>query len=135
VAWFAIAHALGKQVKIYGDGKQTRDVLFIDDLTSAYLLAYEHRERVAGQVYNIGGGPRNQLSLLELLDLLKRLRGRAPTYAFADWRPGDQKVFVADIRKARQDFDWEPVCSSETGVGNLVVWIDTNLALFESLES
>src|SRR5439155_7366525 len=65
VAWFTIAHALGRSATIYGTRKQVRDVLFIDDLLEAYRLAYRHRDKVAGQVYNIGGGAANLLSLLE----------------------------------------------------------------------
>ena len=76
VAWFIIANALGQPVTIYGNGRQTRDVLFIDDLINAFLLAHQRRDQTAGQVYNIGGGPQNQLSLLELLDLIEARRGR-----------------------------------------------------------
>ncbi len=130
VAWFAIAHALGRAITLYGDGKQTRDVLFIDDLTNAYLLAYEKRAVVSGKIYNLGGGPGNQLSLLELIGMLKNIRKRPVEFTFARWRPGDQKVFVADIRKAKTDFGWEPTYSCATGVEKLVHWVDANRDLF-----
>src|SRR6266498_3706601 len=130
VAWFAIAHALGKAITLYGDGKQTRDVLFIDDLTDAYLLAYEKRAVVSGKIYNLGGGPGNQLSLLELIGMLKNIRKRPVDFTFANCRPGDQKVFVADIRKAKTDFGWEPTYSCATGVEKLVHWVDANRDLF-----
>src|SRR6266542_6170756 len=120
VAWFVIAHALNRPVTIYGDGKQTRDVLFIDDLIDAYLLAYERRDRTAGQIYNIGGGPENQLSLNELMEMLKQATGHEGQHSFADWRPGDQKVFVADIRKAKTDLGWEPVHTCRQGVEKLI---------------
>jgi CDP-paratose 2-epimerase len=130
VAWFIIATGLGCPVTVYGDGKQTRDVLFIDDLVDAYVRAYQHRDKVAGQVYNIGGGPRNQLSLLELIRMIESLRGRKVEPRFADWRPGDQRVFVADIRKAKRDFGWAPVHDCRSGVGKLLRWVDAHLDLF-----
>ena len=130
VAWFVIAHALDRQITIYGDGKQTRDILFIEDLLDAYLLAYERRDRTAGQIYNIGGGPENQLSLIELMQILKQAKGKEVQHSFADWRPGDQKVFVADIRKARTDLGWEPAHGCREGVEKLITWVDSNLGLF-----
>ena len=130
VAWFIIASALGQPVTIYGDGRQTRDVLFIDDLVEALLLAYQHRTRTAGQVYNIGGGPKNQLSLIELLQIIEAKRGRKTEVRFSDWRPGDQRVFVADIAKAKADFGWQPAHDCRTGVNKLIEWVDANLDLF-----
>jgi len=130
VAWFLIAHALGRPITIFGDGKQTRDVLFIDDLVDAYFRAWEHRELVAGQIYNIGGGPRNLLSLRQLIALLEADGGKPVQYSFAPPRPGDQKVFVADIRKAERDFGWQPAHFSEDGIRKLNHWIRANLELF-----
>ena len=130
VAWFTIAHALDRPITIFGDGKQTRDILFIDDLVAAYLKAWKHRKKVSGQVYNIGGGPKNQFSLLQLLRLLESESSRSVQYSFADARPGDQKVFVADVRKAHRDFGWEPMCSCEKGVQKLNRWVKANLNLF-----
>jgi len=130
VAWFLIAHALGRPITIFGDGKQTRDVLFIEDLIEAYQLAWQHREKVTGQVYNIGGGPRNLLSLLELIALLEEDGGRKVEHSFAEPRPGDQKVFVADIAKAQRDFGWEPAHFSKDGIRKLNAWINANLDLF-----
>lgn len=130
VAWFIIAHALGKPVTIFGDGKQTRDILFIDDLADAYCMAWQQREKVAGQVYNIGGGPRNQLSLQELIQFLEKETGRPVQLSYAPPRPGDQKVFVADTRKATQDFGWQPVHIREEGIRKLNQWVNANLDLF-----
>jgi CDP-paratose 2-epimerase len=133
VAWFLIAHALGRPITIFGDGKQTRDILFIDDLIDAYRLAWENREKVAGCVYNIGGGPQNQFSLKELLQILESETGRRVELSFAQARPGDQKVFVADISKAFDDFGWRPVCSPKEGIRKLNEWVTGNLELFEDL--
>ncbi|HLD34453.1 MAG TPA: NAD-dependent epimerase/dehydratase family protein, partial [Patescibacteria group bacterium] len=115
VAWFIIATVLGKPLTIYGDGKQVRDILFVEDLVRAYDMAIKNIDKTAGQVYNIGGGSRNQMSLLELLAFLEKFTGRKIETAFSDWRPGDQPVFVCDIAKAKTDFGWEPTVSVEEG--------------------
>lgn len=133
VAWFTIAHALNRPVTIYGDGKQTRDVLFIDDLVDAYCLAWSKRGKVAGQVYNIGGGPRNQFSLKQLLQLLEQENGRPLNFSFSQPRPGDQRVFVADIQKAFEDFGWRPACSVDDGVRKLNRWVNENVELLNGL--
>ena len=108
VAWFTIAHELRQPVTIYGTGKQVRDILFIDDLVDCYLAAIDRIDQVAGMTFNIGGGPKNTLSLLELLELLQQYSGREVVHSFEDWRPGDQPVYVSDIAKARQFLDWQP---------------------------
>jgi CDP-paratose 2-epimerase len=130
VAWFMIAHALRRPITIFGDGKQTRDILFIDDLIDAYLAAWDAREKVAGNIYNIGGGPRNQYSLLQLLELLKEESGRPVEFTYAPPRPGDQRVFVADISKAAREFGWQPKHDCEEGIRKLNRWINDNLELF-----
>ncbi|MEE9286373.1 MAG: NAD-dependent epimerase/dehydratase family protein [Dehalococcoidia bacterium] len=130
VAWFAIAGVTGQPITLYGDGKQVRDVLFIDDLIRAFELAAKHIDVTAGQVYNIGGGPSNVLSLLELIAHLEELLGRKLPCSFDGWRPGDQKVYVSDIEKARRDFGWKPTVPYRQGVERLVSWVRENRALF-----
>jgi CDP-paratose 2-epimerase len=133
VAWFSIRAAFSKGVTIFGDGRQVRDVLFIDDLVDAFLAAIERIDVAAGRVYNIGGGPGNQMSLLELVDHLQRLTGRPLHVDYADWRPGDQRIFVADIDKAARELGWRPRVSAPEGVERLYGWIDANRDLFASL--
>ena len=87
-------------------------------------------DEVRGEVFNLGGGPSNTLSLLELVALLEDHFGRSLDPAFADWRPGDQPVFVADIRKASETLDWCPRVSTIDGVGRLLAWIGENRNLF-----
>ncbi|GAI53154.1 unnamed protein product, partial [marine sediment metagenome] len=94
VAWFIIALLLGKPLTIYGNGKQVRDILYIDDLLDCFDQTIENIETAKGRIYNIGGGPGNRISLLEFLDLLSDLTGRKITPAFAGWRPGDQPIYV-----------------------------------------
>jgi CDP-paratose 2-epimerase len=131
VAWLSIAAILGRSINIYGDGKQARDLLYIDDLLDAYDLALEHIDMAAGQVYNLGGGPANVLSVWrEFGPMLEQIVGGEVPVNWDNWRPGDQRVFVADIRKARQDLGWQPKVSVEDGVLKLVEWIKQNKSLF-----
>lgn len=132
IAWFSICASRRKPVTIYGDGKQIRDVLYVDDLIAAYRLAFENIHRTSGQIYNLGGGPKFTLSLLELLGLLEQRYGRATDVSFSDWRPGDQRVFVSNIDKAKSQFDWSPQISPEHGVEALCEWIDSHPALFDA---
>ena len=130
VAWFCLAATRGQRFTIFGDGKQIRDTLWVDDLLDAYLAAMDRIEDVKGEVFNVGGGPANTLSLLELVAILEAHFGRSLDPSFADWRPGDQPVFVADIRKAAARLDWRPKVGTRDGVARLLSWIDANRGLF-----
>lgn len=130
IAWFMIASQLGSPITVYGDGKQVRDVLFIDDLLDAYDAAFAAGERVTGRAYNIGGGPNNVLSLLELLAYIEKRQKRKLPHKVADWRPGDQKAFISDIRRAQADLKWSPKISCERGMDQLYDWVAANLDLF-----
>jgi CDP-paratose 2-epimerase len=134
VAWFTIRGVQDAPVTIFGDGCQVRDVLFIDDLLAAYQAAVERIEVAAGRVYNVGGGPQNVLSLRELVERLERLNGRPMKVGFGDWRPGDQRVFVADIGRARTELGWLPRVSVDQGISRLHAWVVENRALFAAEE-
>jgi CDP-paratose 2-epimerase len=132
VAHFIISAVLGRPLTIYGDGKQIRDILFVSDLVRAFQSAVEHIETTAGQVYNIGGGRPNTLSVgRDLVSLLEQLGGKPIPLSYAPWRPGDQKVYVSDIRRAYQDFGWKPQVTKEEGIQKLYEWIVANQRLFE----
>jgi CDP-paratose 2-epimerase len=135
VAWFAIAHTLSKPVTVYGNGKQVRDLLFVEDLIDCYLAAIDRIDRVFGMTFNIGGGPKNTLSLLELLNVLRELSARSVVHGFEGWRPGDQPVYVSDIRKARQLLDWQPKIGVITGLEKLHGWVIQNERLFSEIAS
>ena len=131
VAWMIIAAVTGRPLTIYGDGKQIRDVLHVDDLLNAYDTAIAKIDAVKGQVYNLGGGPENTMSIwTEFGPLLEKLLGRPVLVARGDWRPGDQKVFVADIRKAGRELGWKPKIGVELGVEKLFEWVRDNKSLF-----
>jgi CDP-paratose 2-epimerase len=130
VAWFTIAAVFGKKITIYGDGKQIRDMLHVEDLVRAYEAAFECREAITGQIFNIGGGPSNTMSLLELIRYLEEdLNIRVPLQ-WSDWRPGDQPVFVCNLEKAKRLLRWQPSISVRDGVGQLIRWVSDNKKLF-----
>jgi CDP-paratose 2-epimerase len=131
VAWFVLAGLAGAPLTVFGDGRQVRDVLWVDDLVRAYEAFLERGPQVG--VYNMGGGPGMTLSLLELLGLLEdRLEKKiAPRYG--PWRPSDQKVYVSRIEKARSELGWEPRVPPQEGVDRLVRWARENQPLFAHL--
>ena len=130
VAWFTIAAMLDKEITIYGDGKQIRDVLHVDDLTTAYEAVIANRDSVTGQALNIGGGPSNTLSLLELLKYLENTLNKKITPVWDEWRPGDQPVFVCDLSRAHALLDWKPQYDVDEGVIKLINWVKDNAGLF-----
>ncbi|MGZ6987769.1 MAG: GDP-mannose 4,6-dehydratase [Thermoanaerobaculia bacterium] len=130
LAWMIIACETGRPLTIFGDGKQVRDVLFVDDLIDLYLLAVENAAAVAGQVFNVGGGPDNTLSVWsEFGTLLETRLGRRVPVSFRDWRPGDQRIYVSDLRKARERLGWAPRVGIEEGVARLHEWVVENATL------
>jgi CDP-paratose 2-epimerase len=131
LAWMTIAAVTGRQITIYGDGKQVRDVLHVNDLLNAYDAAIEKIDRAKGEVYNLGGGPRNILAVwAEFGPILENLLGKKIEVGRADWRPGDQRVFYADFRKAQRELDWEPKIDLEEGIEMLFDWVNANKDLF-----
>lgn len=123
VAHFLIRALQGSPITIYGDGMQVRDVLFVDDLVNAFLLAQSNMPALAGHAFNMGGGPDNTLSLLQLLDLIEELNGRKPAVRFGAWRPGDQRYYVSDTDKFRNATTWSPAVNVRQGVARLNTWL------------
>ncbi len=130
VAWFCVAVTTGQPFTIFGDGKQIRDALWVGDLIEIYQRALERIDAVRGEVFNVGGGPANTLSLNELVARLSHAFGRDLNPPHADWRPGDQRVFVANVAKAQRLLGWRPKISTDEGVGRLIGWIKENRSLF-----
>jgi CDP-paratose 2-epimerase len=123
VAHFLIRALAGLPITIYGDGRQVRDLLYVDDLVDALMLAQRHMPTEAGQVFNIGGGPANALSLLEVLDLITELTERPPIATFDGWRLGDQRFYVSDTAKFREATGWRPAVRVRDGIARLTAWL------------
>jgi CDP-paratose 2-epimerase len=121
VAHFAISTMEDEALTIFGDGKQVRDVLFVDDVIRAYD-SFLRDPKGKPAVYNIGGGSENTTSLLEFLDLLEEKTGHRTEVSFSDWREGDQKVYISDISRAQNVLDWEPCVDFESGVEKFISW-------------
>ncbi len=131
LAWMMIAAVTGRKITVYGDGKQVRDVLHVHDLLNAYDAAIEKIDAAKGQVYNVGGGTRNVMAIwAEFGPILEKLLGRKIEVSRDEWRPGDQRVFYADFRKAKQELDWEPKIDLEEGMELLFEWVKANKDLF-----
>ena len=94
-------------------------------------MALKNINKTNGKVYNIGGGPANSLSILELIKLLESLLGLEVSYKFSDWRQGDQKIFVSDNSRARKDFGWKPKISFRLGIKRLIKWLENNEAMIK----
>jgi CDP-paratose 2-epimerase len=124
-----VAHSLirtlqNQAITIYGDGKQVRDLLFIKDLVRAFEVAYNRIDTLAGEAFNIGGGPNNAVSLLEVLSMIEAIHGQPPRVNFADWRPGDQRYYVSDISKFEAATKWQPQVAVPNGLQQLYRWLD-----------
>ena len=124
VAWFTIATLLGKRLTIYGDGKQVRDVLYVDDLVRAFDL-FLKKKNLKHEVLNMGGGIKNTLSLLELLDILRDITRKKIEVNYSDWRTADQKVYISNISKAKNILGWEPKVTPREGVQKLASWAES----------
>ena len=123
VAHFAKEALAGNPITLYGDGRQVRDVLYVDDLVDAMLLAVDQTHLLSGQAFNMGGGPGSTVSLLELVDRISDACGRRPTVHFDDWRVGDQRWYVSDTRRFRQATGWSTRVGVAEGVDRLLAWL------------
>jgi CDP-paratose 2-epimerase len=132
VAWFIIASILNKPITIYGDGMQIRDVLWIDDLIDVYIKLYQNADKVSGNIFNVGGGPSNTMSILELVKYLREEGVLNQSPAFGEWRAGDQKVYVSNINKIENVIDWKPMVSPQQGIKKLIEWAKENNTLLSN---
>jgi CDP-paratose 2-epimerase len=124
VAHFARSIRAGEGLTVYGDGHQVRDILWIDDLVRAMRLAMDRIDTVAGEVFNVGGGARNAVSVRGVIDRLHEITGTEVPVTMADWRPGDQRIYVSDTAKLERVLGWRPETSWKAGLEKLVAWLD-----------
>lgn len=123
LAHFLMRAIAGEPITLYGDGKQVRDVLFVEDLVAAFLLARDRIDSLAGHAYNIGGGPQNTISLLELIELIGEMRGATPAVRHEPWRPADQRYYVSDTRRFHAATGWAPSVPADEGLERLHTWL------------
>jgi len=132
VAHFLYSALEGRPITIYGDGRQVRDVLCVDDLVRAFETVRAQAHKTGGQIYNVGGGPKNSVSLLEIMDEIEALTGRRLRYDTEDARPGDQLFYVSDCSKLRQHVGWEPKMNIRQTLERMYGWWKENGELFPS---
>lgn len=129
VSWFVIANLIGQPIVIYGDGKQVRDLLYVDDLIEACDKFM--KSNVQHEVFNIGGGPRNTVSLIEVISMIEKKTGiKFRRIEHKDWRLSDQKVYISDINKVSKALDWKPRVSPEKGLERVIEWVGQNTKFF-----
>jgi len=133
IAWMTIAAMLDREITVYGDGHQVRDVLFVDDLIEFYMKAISAPDDAYPAIFNVGGGVNNSLSINLLLSKLGALLGRRVRQVKKDWRPGDQRVYISDIRHAQNVLGWSPRTPVDVGVEALLRWVAENRAIIESV--
>jgi CDP-paratose 2-epimerase len=129
VAFLTMLAFFDKPITIFGDGKQVRDILFVSDLIAAMEAALENPGVSSSEIFNLGGGPLHTLSLLEFITFLEQRLGKKVAYTHSDWRPGDQKVYVSDVRKAQEKLHWSPSTPFEEGFDDMFSWIKENQEL------
>ena len=130
LAHFIISNIMNRQIIIYGDGKQVRDVLYVEDLIGAFDLFV--KSDLKTEVFNIGGGPQNTLSLLEFIKMVETKTGKKFKINFDKWRPSDQKVYISDISKAKKILKWFPEINVGCGVDKVLDWVKSNAKFFKS---
>lgn len=131
ISYITMRAVFDKPITIYGDGKQVRDILYVEDLILAMERAIESSEHSNGEIFNIGGGSQHTLSLLELIAFLQRRLKKDLTIIFSDWRSGDQKVYISDTRKIQEKLQWSPSTAFIEGFEEMLLWIQENKAILK----
>ncbi len=129
VTWITILSYFGKKIKIFGDGKQVRDVLFINDLVKLFFRLSKSKKNV-NKIYNVGGGIKNSLSIIELIEILEKKLNKKNKYEKFHWRSGDQKIYISNISKIKREYNWSPKIRISEGLNKVIRWIrenDTNI--------
>ena len=126
VAFLTMQAFFERPITIFGDGKQVRDILAVSDLVYAMEQAIENKEKTQGQIFNIGGSSKYSISLLEFTAFLEKRLNKKLDIRMNDWRPGDQKIYISDVGKAKEYFNWSPNTSLSEGFEDMFSWIEKN---------
>lgn len=132
IAHFLLQAMRGRPITVYGDGCQVRDALYVGDAVEAWIAALDGIERTSGEIFNLGGGPSNALSLRDLLGWIEESHGEAPEVRMEEWRPGDQPWYVSDIGKISRALEWAPRTSLRDGLRALDDWLTDGVAAPEA---
>jgi CDP-paratose 2-epimerase len=127
VAHFIIKVLKKKPITVFGNGMQVRDILYVDDLINAYERAINKISKANGEIFNVGGGVENSLSLLELLDKLEKRTGKTIAVTFAEKRPGDQDIYISNNTKIKKILGWKPSVPVEDGLEKLFTWLEESI--------
>ena len=125
ITWLTIASYFNKRLNVYGDGKQVRDILFIDDLVNLFYII-SSKKNIRDKIYNVGGGKKNSISILELMEILKDKLQKKIKYKKHKWRQGDQKLYISDIKKIKKHVGWSPRIGVDKGLDKVINWIKRN---------
>ena len=129
VAWLSYAAKIGKTIDVYGNGKQVRDMLYVEDLVKAYYKAFELIEDSSGNAFNIGGGPTNSLSILEYIDILSKKYSKNIEFKFSPKRTGDQDIFISNNSKVKKFLGWTPQTGYDSGISKMIDWQEKNFEI------
>jgi CDP-paratose 2-epimerase len=133
VAHLGASAILGKTINIYGDGKQVRDLLFVDDLINLYLKAINNYKKASGMAFNAGGGVKNAISVLNYIQFLSDYLSKDIKTVKRNVRPGDQSVFISNNSLVKKVLDWQPEVGYKIGLPKMLSWINENQKIFKNL--
>ena len=127
VSWMTLCSILNKKINIFGDGKQVRDLLYIDDLVDLFYKILINKKKINNNVFNCGGGPSNAISILQLFKILEKINKKKLKRSFKDKRKGDQKIFISNNNRLKKNFGWKPKVDKEKGISLMHTWMHDNL--------
>jgi len=127
VSWMTLCSILNKKINVFGNGKQVRDLLYIDDLVDLFYKILKSKKKIKNNVFNCGGGPTNALSILQLFKILERINKKKLKRSFKVKRKGDQKIFISNNSRLKKIFGWKPRINKEKGISLMHKWMHNNL--------
>lgn len=125
VTWITLQSYFNKKIKIFGNGKQVRDLLYVGDLVELFYKISISNKKL-NDVYNVGGGFKNSISILELLDNLEKKLKRKILFKKYRWRLNDQKIYITNLKKIKNSTRWKPKTSISNGLDRIILWISSN---------